>query len=126
MSFLGNILQQVEGSDVVANLASKVGISPDQVQSMGGSLLGKLQGEDATETAAADLATPVETANATGEAAAEPSPADDSGGLISKLGGLAGAGGVTGTIGNMLDRDGDGNPTNDVLGMVKGFFGSKT
>lgn len=26
---------------------------------------------------------------------------------------------------NMLDRDGDGNPLNDVLGMAKGLFGKK-
>jgi hypothetical protein len=26
-------------------------------------------------------------------------------------------------ITSMLDRDGDGNPVNDVLGMAKGLFG---
>jgi len=26
---------------------------------------------------------------------------------------------------NMLDRDGDGNPLNDIAGMAKGFFGKK-
>jgi hypothetical protein len=25
----------------------------------------------------------------------------------------------------MLDRDGDGNPLNDVMGMAKGLFGKK-
>ena len=34
--------------------------------------------------------------------------------------------GVMGTVSGLLDRDGDGNPLNDVLGMAKGFFGSKT
>ena len=26
---------------------------------------------------------------------------------------------------DMLDRDGDGNPLNDIMGMAQGFFGKK-
>jgi len=42
-----------------------------------------------------------------------PLPTDEQMGGDSKLAGLA----------NMLDRDGDGNPINDVMGMAKGLFG---
>lgn len=50
-----------------------------------------------------------------GEGAA---PAGGLGGILSGLGGL---GGVT----SMLDRDGDGNPLNDIAGMAGGLFGKK-
>jgi hypothetical protein len=52
--------------------------------------------------------------------------ADGAGGIMDKLGCLTGAGGIMGTVTGMLDRDGDGNPLNDVMGMAKGLFGSKT
>jgi hypothetical protein len=39
------------------------------------------------------------------------------------LGGAGGAGGIMGTVSGMLDRDGDGNPINDVGGMLGGLFG---
>lgn len=94
MSLLGSILQQVEGSEAVAGLAAKVGISTDQIQSVGNTLEAQIEG-----TGTVDPAAPA-AAGATS--------------------------GVMGTVSGLLDRDGDGNPLNDVLGMAKGFFGSKT
>ena len=56
MSLLSSILQQVEGSDALAGLAAKVGLPADQVQSIGDSLLAKIQGGSTPEQAAADTA----------------------------------------------------------------------
>lgn len=130
MSLLGSLLQQVEGSDAMAGLAAKVGLPADQVQSIGDTLLAKIQGGSTPEQAAAETA--AETGadpshvDSVSAAVAEHVGADGVGGLMGKLGGLAGAGGVMGTVTGMLDRDGDGNPLNDMLGMAKGFFGSKS
>jgi hypothetical protein len=56
MSLLGSLLQQVEGSDALASLAAKVGLPANQVQSIGDSLLAKMQGGSTPEQAAADTA----------------------------------------------------------------------
>ena len=119
MSLLDSILQQVEGSDAVAGLAAKVGLPMGQVQSIGDSLRTQLGG-DATAEPAAELVP----ADADGAAVAD--QAEASGGLMDKLNGMAGAGGVAGAVSGMLDRDGDGNPINDVLGFAKGLFASKS
>ena len=129
MSLLSSILQQVEGSDALAGLAAKVGLPADQVQSIGDSLLAKIQGGSTPEQAAADTAAEtgadpshVESVSA---AVADQVGADGAGGIMDKLNGMAGAGGIMGTVTGLLDRDGDGNPLNDVMGMAKGLFGSK-
>ena len=61
---------------------------------------------------------------AMGSAIADHVGADGAGGLMEKLGG---ASGIMTTVSGLLDRDGDGNPINDIMGMAKGLFGgSKT
>ncbi len=130
MSLLGSLLQQVEGSDALASLAAKVGLPANQVQSIGDSLLAKMQGGSTPEQAAADTASETgadpDQVQAMIPAIADHVGADGAGGIMDKLGGLTGAGGIMGTVTGMLDRDGDGNPLNDVMGMAKGLFGSKT
>jgi hypothetical protein len=130
MSLLGSLLQQVEGSDALASLAAKVGLPADQVQSIGDSLLAKIQGGSTAEQAAADTAAETgadpDQVQAMIPAIADHVGADGASGIMDKLGGMAGASGIMGTVTGMLDRDGDGNPLNDVMGMAKGLFGSKT
>ena len=43
------------------------------------------------------------------------------GGLLDMLGSLGGKQGSAGGLGGMLDADGDGNPVNDVMGMLGKF-----
>jgi hypothetical protein len=43
------------------------------------------------------------------------------GDMVGKLGGAGGLGGLT----SMLDKDGDGNPMNDLTNMASGLFGKK-
>jgi hypothetical protein len=43
----------------------------------------------------------------------------------SMFGGSEGLQGLLGSATSFLDKDGDGNPLNDLGGLVQGFFGSK-
>lgn len=44
----------------------------------------------------------------------------------SMFGGAEGMQGMLGKVTSFLDKDGDGNPMNDLSGMVTGLFGSKS
>lgn len=118
MSILDSILGQVTGNEGVANLAAKVGLSPEHLESAIQALAKhhQMQGDTAE-----------------GAAAATGLPVDKLQEIIGQIGGEGslgrfatmlqqdGAGGIMG----MLDRDGDGNPLNDLTGMASGFFGKK-
>ncbi|MEG3180732.1 hypothetical protein [Sphingomonas sp. LT1P40] len=118
MSILDSILGQVSGNATVTNLAAKVGLSPEHVESAIQSLAQQHQMQGDT---------------AEGTAAATGLPIDKVQELIAQIGGEGslgkfagmiqqdGAGGIMG----MLDRDGDGNPLNDLTGLASGFFGKK-
>ena len=102
MSILDNILGQISGNDTVANLAAKVGLSPEHV-----------------ESAIAALAKhhPMQGDTAEGAAATTGLPLD-------KLQEIIGQDGGAGILG-ALDRDGDGNPLNDLGGIAGSLFGKK-
>ena len=116
MSLLDSILGQAGNLDI-AGLAAKVGVDPALAQQAVTALAGaQTQPGDTVATAAAQTGI-------------------DSGLLGQIAGHLGGEGGLAqiasalqsnpqaaGLL-NMLDRDGDGNPVNDVLGMAKGLFG---
>ena len=128
MSLLDTLLQTAENSGALAQLAAKVGLPADQVQSVSETLLAKMQGGSTPEQAAADTAAETgmdpSQVTAMGSAIADHVGADGAGGLMEKLGGSAG---IMSTVSGLLDRDGDGNPINDIMGMAKGLFGgSKT
>lgn len=120
MSILDSIMQQVAGSpDTVANLAEKVGIDPAMAEKAVAAL-GQSHGEDGD----------------TVELAAQKTGLDAGalGGIMEQLGGEGALGDISSKmqgdsklagLASMLDRDGDGNPINDVLGMAKGLFGKK-
>lgn len=117
MSLLDSILGQVGGNLDVAGLAGKFGIDPALAQQAVTALAGaQAQPGDTVATAAAQTGI-------------------DSGLLgqiASQLGGEGGLGQIASALAsnpqaaglfNLLDRDGDGSPVNDVLGLAKGLFG---
>lgn len=122
MSILDGILKQVAGSpDTIASIAEKAGIDPAMAEKAVAAL-GASHAEDGDTV---DLA-----AEKTGlDAGALGGIMDQLGGegalgdLAGKLQGEGGEGGALAGIASLLDRDGDGNPINDVMGMAKGLFG---
>jgi hypothetical protein len=118
MSILDTILGAAGSQFDVANLASKVGIDPQTA-----------------EKAIAALGVAHAEPGDTVEGAAAKTGIDP--GILSQIVGHIGGDGSLGSFAqmikdspqatsmlSMLDRDGDGNPVNDVLGMAKGLFGS--
>jgi hypothetical protein len=118
MNILDSILGQVSGNATIDNLAAKVGLSPEHVDSA-------VQALAKHHQMAGDTAE--------GAAAATGLPLDKMQELITQIGGEGalgkfatmlqtdGAGGILGA----LDRDGDGNPLNDLADMAGGLFGKK-
>lgn len=106
MGILDGILGQITGNADVANLAAKVGLSPEHV-----------------ESAVAALAKFHPAAGDTAEAAAAHTglPLDK----IQEIMGHIGGEGSLARYASMLDKDGDGNPVNDIMGMASGLFGKK-
>ena len=118
MSILDGILKNIGGApDDVANLAAKVGIDPKMAEKAIATLgqTHQMQG-DTVELAAAKTGL-------------------DAGTLSQIVEQIGGEGSLTefagaikndpGSFMNILDRDGDGNPLNDIAGMAKGLFGKK-
>lgn len=118
MSILDGILGQLGGDATVTNLAAKVGLSPEHAESA---------------IQALAKCHPMEGDTAEGAAAATGLPVGKLQEIIGQIGGEGslgqfasllrqdGAGGILGA----LDRDGDGNPLNDLTGIASGFFGKK-
>lgn len=120
MSLLDGILKNIGGApDDVANLASKVGIDPGMAEKAIAALgqAHPMQG-DTVELASAKTGL-------------------DTGILSQIVDHIGGEGSLTqfnsmiqdnpqaASIFKMLDRDGDGNPLDDIAGMAKGLFGKK-
>jgi hypothetical protein len=118
MSALDSILGQVAQNVDIRNLAAKVGLSPEQVES-------------AVTALARSRVAPGDTAS--GAAAATGLPTGTLSEIIGHIGGegslgqfatlLQGQEGLLGNVGGMLDRDGDGNPLNDFGGLAQNFLG---
>lgn len=118
MSIFDQILGQVSSNVDIKNLAAKVGIDPSQA-----------------ETAIAALAAGHQAKGDTIETAAANSGIDS--GILQQIVGHIGGEGSLGQFASMLgqspdalakvagflDKDGDGNPINDIAGMAKGLFG---
>jgi len=111
---LDGILGQVTQNVDIANLAAKVGLSKEHVESAVQALAKyhPMQGDTAEDAAAA-----------TGL------PTDKLQEIIGHIGGEGALGKFasmlpSGMMGS-LDKDGDGNPLNDLGGLVGGLFGKK-
>lgn len=99
-----DILKQVGGGAAVGDIASKLGIDPDMA-SKAVEALGQAH-NDPRDTI---------------EVAQEKSGIDAA--MLGQVRDLLGGDGSLAKIANLLDRDGDGNPLDDVADMAKGLFG---
>jgi hypothetical protein len=105
MSILDGILKNIDAApDDVVNLAAKIGIDPKMAEQAIAALGKTHQLDGDTVTLAAEK---------TGL-----SPE-----ILSQIVAAIGGEGSLTQFASILDRDGDGNPINDVLGMAKGLFG---
>lgn len=117
MSMLDGILGQVTQNVDIANLAAKLGLSPEHTESAVKALAqAHPLASDTAETAAAQTGLPLEKLQE----------------MITHIGGEGALGhfasllqGQGVGILSSLDKDGDGNPLNDIAGMASGLFGGK-
>lgn len=119
MSVLDGILGQLGGNIDVANMATKLGISPAMAEKAIAALGQAHQQPGDTVTGAAaktGLGTDV-LSQIVHHIGGEGSLAR----FASLLNEHPQAAGILG----MLDKDGDGNPLNDIAGMAKGLFGGR-
>jgi hypothetical protein len=108
MSILDGILKNIGGApDDVANLAAKIGIDPAMAEKAISALGMTHQMDGDTVSLAAE------------KTGLSPDILNQ---VVSAIGGE----GSLSNFASMIDRDGDGNPINDVLGMAKGLFGGKS
>lgn len=117
MSVYDSILSQISSNVDIANLASKVGLDSTMVEKAVAALgVAHQQPGDTVENAAAQ----------TGIDAGVMSQ------IVSHIGGDGSLGEFSRMLHDhpqaksllgMLDRDGDGNPINDIAGIAKGLFG---
>ena len=122
MSMLDGLLGQVTQNVDIKNLAGKVGLSPEQVESAVAAL-GKAHPApgDTVQTAASATGLSSDVLQQiVGHIGGEGALSQ----FATLLGGAGGAG-MMGQIGGMLDQDGDGNPLNDLAGLASGLFGGK-
>ncbi len=103
MSMLDGIMGNIGG------LAEKLGLPADKAKDIAASLQEKLGGDgdkmQAIQDVAADHGISVD--------------------KIKEMLGGDGEGSILGKITGFVDKDGDGNPINDLTNMAKGLFGSK-
>jgi len=119
MSLLDSILGQVGQGGDIAGIAERLGLDRSLV-------------EKAVSGLAAVHAQPGDTVDAA--AAKTGIESGVLGAVLQQLGGAGALGSITDALASnpqaagllkMFDRDGDGNPVNDILGMASGLFGKK-
>jgi hypothetical protein len=103
MSILDGIMGNIGG------VAEKLGLPADKAKEIATSLQEKMGGDGDKMQAVQDLA-------------AEHGISVDK---IKEMLGGDGEGSILGKITGFVDKDGDGNPINDLTNMAKGLFGSK-
>lgn len=105
MSILDGILKNIGGApDDVVNLAAKVGLDPAMVENAIKTLGKTHQMDGDTVTLAAE------------KTGISPD-------ILNQIVGAIGGEGSLSNFASILDKDGDGNPINDLMGMAKGLFG---
>jgi hypothetical protein len=123
MSTLDRLLGQAGQADFQA-IAAKVGISPEQARAVTSALLPKVaapnvSNHDAFQNAAAETRLPQSKLQELLPILADHLPGQAGQLVREALGGSGLGAGMLGQIGGMLDKDGDGNPVNDVLRMFR-------
>ncbi|MBX9858616.1 MAG: hypothetical protein K2Y20_03390 [Sphingomonas sp.] len=128
MGMLDGLLAQLGPNFDIANMATKVGLSPEQAE-MAVKALGMAHPEPGDTVATAAANTGISTdilQQIVGHIGGEGSLGNFASMLAGAAGGAqSGAGGMLGQVTGMLDRDGDGNPLNDIAGLAGGLFGGK-
>ncbi|MEM8918643.1 MAG: hypothetical protein AAGE37_07260 [Pseudomonadota bacterium] len=124
MALLDNILNMMPDNVNLDSLSEKLGMSAEELKNGGEALFTKLQDGSvdkmtAIKEAAAESGVDAEKLQGLLPAMAEKAGLDGEGGLMDKL---TGEDGLLDKMGGFLDRDGDGNPINDITDMAKGFF----
>jgi hypothetical protein len=117
MSIFDGILGQVGQNIDIKNLAAKVGLSPEQVESAVGALAkAHPQPGDTAEGAASATGLPLgKVQEIVGHIGGEGALANFASLVQQHGGGILGA----------LDKDDDGNPLDDMGNMISGLFGKK-
>lgn len=105
MSMFDDLMGNLGGLEAIAG---KIGLEPAQMQALMTEIGGKIA---SGETNVAALAT----------TAAEHGVSADK--LQELMGQFDGPEAIMGKLGGMFDRDGDGNPLNELGGLAKGLFG---
>ena len=100
-----SIIGKLGGLEAVAG---QIGVTPEQMQALMREIAAKI---GSGETSVAALA----------ETAAEHGVSADK--LQQLMAGFGGPEAIMGQIGSLFDRDGDGNPANELSGIAKGLFG---
>ena len=100
-----SIIGKLGGLEAVA---AQIGVTPEQMQALMSEIAAKI---GSGETSVAALA----------ETAAEHGVSADK--LQQLMAGFGGPEAIMGQIGSLIDRDGDGNPANELSGIAKGLFG---
>ena len=127
MSIFDQLVQQAQGLDLGA-VAQRVGLSQEQIAGAARALLPQIadpqvNNADATASVAADTGIDQSKLAQMIPALLEQARAQGaSGGALGNImaglgGGEGGQGGMLGNLAGAIDKDGDGNPINDVLGM---------
>ncbi len=106
MGLFDSILGQVTNNPTVTNMAEKLGIDPAKAAEAVAAL-GEAHQEDGDTVALAAEKTGLDT------------------GMLNQIKEQIGGEGSLAKFASMLDKDGDGNPLNDLAGMAKGLFGKK-
>ena len=106
MGLFDQILGQVSGNPMVVGLAEKFGIDPAKAAEAVAAL-GEAHGQDGDTISLAAAKTGI-------------SPE-----MLNSIREQLGGDGALGKVAGMLDRDGDGNPLNDIMGMAGSLFGKK-
>ncbi|MFN3517732.1 MAG: hypothetical protein ACK4YM_11335 [Novosphingobium sp.] len=105
MSIFDGILKNIGGApDDVANLAKQVGLDPAMVEAAIGALGKTHVMEGDTVTLASE------------KTGLSPD-------VLNQIVGAIGGEGSLANFASVLDRDGDGNPVDDIMDMAKGLFG---
>lgn len=117
MSRLDGILGQLAGKVDVANLASKVGLDPALAEKAVAAL-GAAHPQPGDTVSAAAAQTGID--SATLSRIVEQIGGE---GALAKISQFINSNPQAAGLLQKLDRDGDGNPLNDALGMARGLFG---
>ncbi len=124
MGMLDGILDMLPDNVNLDSVAEKIGMSSEELKTGGEALFtklkdGKTDAVSAISETAAETGIDAEKLKGLLPEMASQFGADNEEGFLSKLGGDDG---LLGKVSGFLDRDGDGNPINDITNMAKGFF----